>query len=158
MKVYHSDYLEHYTAKAPDKQRFERLRSVPFFNIFKHDEDLEKLVKTGCWYQCPAGTFIIREGDSGSELYVLILGKIRVFKSGKTLAVLTPGEVVGEMGSLLGEDRCANVVALDESTLFRLNIDSMRSFPREQLFSMMRYIYRVTAQRLVDADRRLAAV
>jgi CRP-like cAMP-binding protein len=158
MKVYRSDYLEQYTAKAPDKQRFERLRSVPFFDIFKHDDELGRLVKTGCWYQCPAGTIIIREGDSGSELYVLISGKIRVFKAGKTLAILTPGEVVGEMGSLLAQDRCANVVALEESTLFRLDIEAMRNFPREQLFSMMRYIYGVTAKRLVDADRRLAAV
>jgi CRP-like cAMP-binding protein len=156
--MYHSRYLEEYESRTPDKQRFDRLRSIPFFSIFKEDDALEHLVGSGCWYQCPAGTFIIREGESGHELYVLISGKIRVFKGGRTLAVLPPGEIVGEMGSLMNQERCANVVALEESTLFRLHIETIRTFPRDQLFAVMRYVYGVTAQRLVDADRRLAVV
>lgn len=158
MKKYKSDYLEPYEAKMPDKEKYERLRNIPLFGLFKQDEELEKLVKSGCWYKCPAGTFIIREGDNGSEIFVIISGKVRVFKGNRTLAVLLPGEIVGEMGALVNEDRCANVMATEECTLFRLDINSVKDFHREQLFNLMLFLYRVTAKRLVDADRRLAVV
>lgn len=55
-----------------------------------------------------AGQTIVREGDTGDEMYIVRSGKVRVFKSSEgnsvTLAVLGPGEFFGEM-ALMGEYR-----------------------------------------------------
>lgn len=158
MKVYLN---EENRILSPERQATDRsasLRRLPFFSSFDTDEQISLLVEAGDWYKFPATSFVIREGELEHRLYVVISGRLRVFKSGKTLAVLHPGEIVGEMGAMLYEERCANVISLEDSTLFGIDVGALKKLPREILFLMMQHVYRVTAGRLRDVDRRLAAV
>lgn len=59
------------------------------------------------------GDFIIREGDEGNEMYLIIKGKVKVYKNKTPDAKfeLQQGSFVGEIALLKNEPRMANVVA-----------------------------------------------
>ena len=57
---------------------------------------------------------LIREGDSGNSLYIVIDGKIKVFSSDfgeEPIKVMTKGEVIGEVSFLKGVPRTATLIA-----------------------------------------------
>jgi predicted acylesterase/phospholipase RssA len=69
-----------------------------------------------------AGETLIRQGDTDSDYYVLISGRLAVFvRDGQGAVVargrVSPGESVGEMALLLDEPRSATVVARLDSEL-----------------------------------------
>ena len=74
----------------------------------------------------PAGTQILRHGDTGVTLYLIISGRVAVAVQSdesvaeRVLAELGPGEVFGEMALLDSEPRSANVTALEPTECFLL--------------------------------------
>jgi len=72
-----------------------------------------------------AGELIVKEGDKGSEAYMIVAGRCRAFRTvdgvEETLSVMEPGEAFGEMALILFEPRSASVVALEPVTLLVLD-------------------------------------
>jgi CRP-like cAMP-binding protein len=58
-----------------------------------------------------AGKVLVREGDWGRELYVVLRGTAEVVKDGKKLRELVPGDFFGEMAFLSGAQRTATIAA-----------------------------------------------
>jgi|WetSurSiteA1Bulk_404760.scaffolds.fasta_scaffold01425_5 tetratricopeptide (TPR) repeat protein len=73
----------------------------------------------------PAGQTIIEEGDAGDSIYIIKSGHAKVVSHilGREieLAILSPGDVFGEVAFLTGRPRTASVVALDD--LMAIEID-----------------------------------
>ncbi len=64
------------------------------------------------------GTQLTTEGTRSGQLYILESGRLRVTRSGITLATIDePGAIVGEMAVLLGIPHSATVVAETSSTV-----------------------------------------
>ncbi|HEX4353864.1 MAG TPA: protein kinase [Polyangiales bacterium] len=63
------------------------------------------------------GEIIVREGDVGDAAYMIVSGRCHAFRNlgneKESLAVMTAGEVFGEMSLLLGEPRAASVEAVE---------------------------------------------
>jgi CRP/FNR family transcriptional regulator, cyclic AMP receptor protein len=79
--------------------------------------DLQTLADSGVQRSYRKGAIIVNEGESGSDLFILIQGRVRVFSadtSGKeiTLGTILAGDFFGEM-SLDGGTRSATVEALE---------------------------------------------
>ncbi len=72
----------------------------------------------------PESSVLLREGDEGDSLYLILSGEVAVQTGGRTIAVLGPRECVGEMAILDREPRSATVVALDHVTALRIERDS----------------------------------
>lgn len=68
---------------------------------------------------------IFREGQDGTDAYVLESGRIGVFKNidGKPvrLAVLEKGAMFGEMAAITGERRSATTIAIEPSVVVRIS-------------------------------------
>jgi CRP-like cAMP-binding protein len=69
-----------------------------------------------------AGQNLFSQNDASDGLYVLLSGKLQVYifsgfsgRPAKVLAELSPGQYVGEMGLLDGQNRSASVKALEAS-------------------------------------------
>jgi CRP-like cAMP-binding protein len=58
------------------------------------------------------GQRVLRHGISGSALYVVLEGEAVVQRSGTELNRVAPGEVIGEISTLLGEPPTADVLAV----------------------------------------------
>jgi CRP-like cAMP-binding protein len=69
-----------------------------------------------------AGEFLIHFGEADPALFVLVAGALEVRRDGATLARLAdPGAIVGELSLLLGTPASADVVAVEPSTVRRLD-------------------------------------
>ncbi len=85
-------------------------------------EQVEQLAGYMKLYQVEPNTVIFREGDRGEYLCLVIEGKVAVVKANeqgkyKTMYVVQPGRVVGEMAIVDGGPRSATCVAQDTSVL-----------------------------------------
>lgn len=57
------------------------------------------------------GALIIKEGDTGSNLYVMEDGRVEVSKEGKLLSHMSPGKVFGELALVYNCKRTATITA-----------------------------------------------
>lgn len=69
------------------------------------------------------GDYIFREGSKAESCYVIAQGKVQILKKTRKtgnvpLAVVKPGEFLGEMAMLSGESRSASAVALTHVEVF----------------------------------------
>ncbi|MEM7606905.1 MAG: cyclic nucleotide-binding domain-containing protein [Myxococcota bacterium] len=75
-------------------------------------------------HEVPAGTSLIREGEPGRGLYLLLTGEAEVSKDagGQAMVVATlfPSDVFGEIALVLEKETTANVVATKNSTVLFL--------------------------------------
>jgi len=63
-----------------------------------------------------AGQVLVSEGDTTRDMYMMIHGKVAVFKGEDQVAEITePYSYFGEMSALLGEPRSATVKAIEKS-------------------------------------------
>ncbi len=76
---------------------------------------------------------IVRQGNPGVGLFVIVGGKVKVVKTSEDgrrieLATHGPGEVIGEMSVLDGANRTADVLAVEPTTCLVLSSWDFRSF------------------------------
>jgi CRP-like cAMP-binding protein len=98
------------------------IRGVPLLARLS-DDDLEALASRGRKRRFAAGAVIFHEGDSGDGLYVLVEGRVRLtMLSGAggeaIVAVLGPGECLGEMALFDGKPRSTTATAAEATTTF----------------------------------------
>lgn len=88
-------------------------------------------------YRCEAGMELVREGDAGDFMMLIIEGRIEVFKQDRwnaprLIAVLDAGETVGEMSMIDGEPRFASCSAGERCTVAVLARESLARIILEQ--------------------------
>ena len=71
--------------------------------------------------QARAGELIIRKGDVGDGMYVIVRGRVRVFDGERTITELGERDIFGELALLDPEPRVASVEAVEDTRLFRLD-------------------------------------
>ena len=89
------------------------------------DEDaLAGVAAAGVLIRLAAGDVLVRQGDIGDTLYLLMTGALRARVNAPdgdaephTVAFIMPGEVVGELALLASVPRSADVVAVEDSSL-----------------------------------------
>jgi flavin reductase (DIM6/NTAB) family NADH-FMN oxidoreductase RutF len=92
--------------------RYERLlRESPVFSALPA-ELLAQILEAGGERSYADGEAIVRAGESGSELYVVVEGSVRVERAGRVMRTLREGDLFGEIAVLDGGTRTANVFAI----------------------------------------------
>lgn len=81
-------------------------------------EDISPLVHSARIVRLEPGQELFREGEAGSSLYLIDEGELEVIRGGVRVAILTPGESVGEMAVVTGAPRTATIRALEKTRLF----------------------------------------
>jgi len=113
----------------------ELLKRVPTFAMLP-DEQLQILVAHLKQQIFAKGELLFHLGDPGDSLFIIDQGRVRVFLevSGKplTLQEYGPGNAFGEMALIDGGPRSANVIALEETYIWRLDRQSFLSVLAEQ--------------------------
>jgi CRP-like cAMP-binding protein len=74
----------------------------------------------------PAGTELVRQGEPGSEIYLLLDGVIGVERDGSRLAEYGPGAMLGERALLEGGTRTSTLVAVTRcrvASVFAVQLD-----------------------------------
>lgn len=123
------------------------LENFPFFSNIAR-EDLGEVLKSFRSKRYGRNEIIIRHGDPGDNLYVVVSGGVAVLnQSGIAIAELGPGEVFGEMSLLSDEQVSATVQAVADSEI--LAIDN-REFKKilQKYPLLQQYFTRLLARRL----------
>src|SRR5215217_6283275 len=109
----------------------EKKRILRTVNMFAEatDDTLADVLSLIEEVQVPAGELIIRQGDIGDCMYIIVEGRVRVFQGEHTLNFLGKRNVVGELAVLDSEPRVASVAAVEDSRLWRLD--------QEELYTLM---------------------
>ncbi|HPK53159.1 MAG TPA: YhjD/YihY/BrkB family envelope integrity protein [Smithellaceae bacterium] len=109
----------------------ERAMLKPRNDMMKVDERLFK--KFGHAY--PQGSTIFNEGDTGSEMYYVLSGRVLLEKDAcqvkKQLADMGPGQYFGEMAALIDIPRSATARAATDSHLAVIGGSTLRDMLRE---------------------------
>jgi CRP-like cAMP-binding protein len=115
-------------------------------------------------YRGEPGMEIIREGDGGDFMLMIVDGKVEVHKRGRwntpqLLAVVEPGRTLGEMSMIDGEARFASCIAVAPTLMAVLDRESLARIIVEQpllgakilmeLVLMLSHRLRATSQRLL---------
>jgi len=97
--------------------KLDLLHSIPLFARLGRSE-LQMLGQLADEVDIPAGKVLMREGESGSEMFVLADGHVRVEHGGETVAELGPGDWLGEMAILSEGTRKAPATATERTRAF----------------------------------------
>jgi CRP/FNR family transcriptional regulator, cyclic AMP receptor protein len=100
-------------------EKLELLRTVPLFSGLSIRE-LRRIGELADEVDLPAGRVLMRQGEHGSEMLVVIDGSARIERDGAVIAERGAGEVLGEIALLDGGPRTATVTLTRDSRLLVL--------------------------------------
>jgi CRP-like cAMP-binding protein len=128
-------------------------KKVPLFDDLPQDAFVA-LVNRLAYQRYDAGQLIIREGDPGRSFFIIVEGKVRIYKLGTdekevTLAHLGEGAFFGEMAMLSGAPRTANVIAEEGTEVLEVTDTVLRELATKypQVVSSLKNFFR---QRLLN--------
>jgi len=106
--------------RAKDDKVLERRRSLAGVDLFASlsPDALDLLARLTHTRRFAAGEFILRQGDRGSELYLVEHGSVAILvgaDAGKQVAQLGRGQCFGEMSLMTGAVRAAHVRAVEDT-------------------------------------------
>ena len=137
------------------------LQSVSFFwNLT--EEELGYISEKMVSKHYDAGQMILLAGSEGEQCFFVMEGSVKITRLSKKgreviLAILSDGEIFGEMSLLDGEFRSANVVALDDTEVLTLNRNDfllvLKNYPQIAI-----RLLKEMAHRLRKSDRQIASL
>ena len=145
-------------------ERLLALKQVPLFSHLSL-EQLDAVQQITREVEYLANEAIVKEGDPGGELYLLIEGKVRIFKNygtlkERSLSTMSAVSYFGEMAALDDEPRSATVVAAQRSRMLCLDGESLKDLIRQMpeiSFEIMRVLDRPRARGREPPGRALTS-
>jgi CRP/FNR family transcriptional regulator, cyclic AMP receptor protein len=107
------------------------LGRCPFFKGLSRNALIE-LAKLTEDLEVEEGKVLTREGQSGSEFFVIIDGEVSVAKDGQEIRTMGPGDFFGEIALLEDTPRTATVTAKTPLRFFVLTRQAFRSLLAHQ--------------------------
>ncbi len=146
------------TEVMADMQNVLFLKKVPMFSEMSL-EQLEVISGILTEVQVFKGETVVKEGEIGDELYVVVEGQVSVVKNHRTphevaLASLRETDYFGEMAVLDQEPRSATVVADADSRLLSLSAERLHDIILQKP-EIAFQIFKVLSQRLRKTDKKL---
>ncbi len=127
------------------------LTKFPIFESLK-ESDVKKLVPMLKMKKFPRGASIIKKGDPGSNLYIILAGKAEVLvDDGISIGFMERGEVFGEISLLIGTPAGATIKVVSTVTVLLIYGKDFKRvlnmFP-----SLQMYFARLLAKRLAKTN------
>ena len=149
----------------------QELKQIPLLSCLDEGE-LERLSQLMMKRQAKKGSYILHANDPGANILFILEGRVKVSlvgNEGKEIVIdhFEEGELFGELSVLTGELRSADVVALENSTLFVLSKDDFdhhilehsgltRALLKELAFRIRSSSEKIGSLALHDVYRRVA--
>ena len=131
------------------RQSATALAGVPLFSDFSK-RHLQRLAADTDELTFEAREAVVREGDLGETLFVVLEGEGEVVRGGKKVGTVLPGDFFGELATIDTQPRSASVVAVTRLRVLRLF--------RRHLMAMLKEEPKVTLKLLDGLVRRLRQV
>lgn len=120
--------------QAPRRTRHETARSlvnVPMFSDFSR-RHLTRLAADTDVLTFDPGEALVREGEPGETLFVVLSGQAKVARGSRRVGVVMPGDFFGELSAIDGGPRTASVIAETPVAVLRLFRRTLLSLIQEE--------------------------
>jgi CRP-like cAMP-binding protein len=94
----------------------EALRNTPLFALAT-DRELRRVAAQAEKVVAVGGSTLMKEGEPGSQFFVVLDGSVRLSRNGRTIANLGPGRSFGELSLLTTAPRNATATVVDDTEL-----------------------------------------
>jgi CRP/FNR family cyclic AMP-dependent transcriptional regulator len=138
--------------RGRDNAYLDHLAQVPLFSACSK-KDLRLIARASDEVPVAAGRTLVEEGKPGHEFFLIVDGKASVWRGGRKVATLGPGQYFGELAILDRKPRSATVKADTDMVVLVLGqrefagvLDEVPGLARKLLQSM--------ATRLREADAK----
>jgi CRP-like cAMP-binding protein len=140
----------------------EIIEAIHLFEDFEADE-LEGLARYMRCYRAPLGSEVIREGEDGDFMLLLLDGSVEIVKKDvrglpQIMGNAGPGKTLGEMSLIDGAPRFASCVALDSVEIAVLDRESLSRIIAEEPrigVKLMMELLMLLNQRLRSVSKQL---
>lgn len=136
--------------------RYKSLRGLEFFRGFSNKE-LVDFLTIAKWRGAKDGDVILNEGEVGMSFYIIISGKVDVFRKDNLLMSLGRGDFFGEFAYLSGEEpvRSARVVATSDCELLVVEPLDIEFSPVHLRLRVVEALLRGEVRRALLSDQRI---
>jgi serine/threonine protein phosphatase PrpC/CRP-like cAMP-binding protein len=151
---------------AKDEQRAQRLQlkrdtlaRMPLFRPL-NDAELRRVLQVTDVVGYADTETVIREGDRGEELFIVLAGSVEVLRDGNRMTELKPGEHFGEMALIRSQPRSATVRSVGHSELMVIRRSDFFEILRNEHQLAVKLLWQFTgvlAERLADTTRSLGS-
>ena len=111
-------------------EKLDLLHRIPLFSgIDRHG--LERLGQLSDEVDVPAGKELMRQGESGTDMMVLVTGSVAIVRDGARVNTLRAGDFFGEIALVDGGPRTATVTTEEPSRLLVIARRDFRAMMEE---------------------------
>ncbi len=126
-------HIEQKKGETPQEEivntNVEHLNNISIFSPLS-DEEIERLANASTSRIYAPGEAIVRMGQEGNAMFVIISGSVKIQipenDYQKTVGTLAENDFFGEMSLLTGEPRSANVIAVVETEVLRIDKNCLK--------------------------------
>lgn len=137
-------------------QRLLLIQKVPIFRELR-DDFLVRLAATMEELSFPAKHTIVKQGEAGRSLYILISGRVQVHIGKRELTKLKTEDCFGEMAVLDAEPRSASVTTLEPCDCLMLTQQQLYE-AIEETPSIAVNIIRLLSRRIRELNQQINAL
>jgi serine/threonine protein phosphatase PrpC len=137
----------------------ETLTKMPLFSRLA-ERELLRVMQVAEVIAFDEGAQIVREGDRGDELFIVLSGAVRIHKGETVLLEIGPGDHFGEMALIRAAPRSATATALEPSELIALRRADFFEILRKESELAVKLLWQflgVLADRLDHTSRDLSS-
>jgi len=142
------------SVEVPTSQLVKRLKKVTILRALSQSQ-LKALTKWAKVVVFSKGETVVKRGERGNGLYLILEGSADVRRGNRSLARLGAGQFFGEMSLFDNEPRSADVVALQPSKLVAVSKWEFWGFAASEP-SVVLSVLEEMSRRLRAADHALA--
>jgi PPM family protein phosphatase len=138
--------------------KLDTLKKIPLFRYLTYQE-LVKVLNITYLETYEGGAQIIKEGDSGEELYIVLAGRVVVSRGAQEIVELHPGVHFGEMALVDQSPRSATVTAKDPTRLLVVQRRSFYTLIRKEPVLAVKLLWsfvQVLSRRLRETNEQLS--
>ncbi|MFO0549899.1 MAG: Stp1/IreP family PP2C-type Ser/Thr phosphatase [Polyangiaceae bacterium] len=136
----------------------EALRNMPLFSKLQ-ERELLRVMQVAEVVEFEAGQDVVREGDRGDELFIVVDGVLQIMRGEQILSEVGPGEHFGEMALIRATPRSATVRAVERAELLQIRRGDFFSIVRKEYELAVKLLWQflgVLADRLDQTSRDLS--
>ncbi len=128
----------------------EGIQNIPIFQAMEK-ANLAKILPSFTYKKFTSGSEIFHKGEEGGYVVIIIAGQVAVFDGELAIAILSKGEILGEMSQLTSQPVCATVRAVENTEVLCISGDDLKKVMNDNP-SLYMYFLRLFTDRLTKSN------